>query len=63
MKFGKNLPRNQVPEYANFYINYTGLKKIIGVEAAKAGDADLAGALVLDRRCGKLTDPQAFSTL
>ncbi len=44
MKFGKNLPRNQVPEYANFYINYRGLKKIIGTEAAKAGEADLAGA-------------------
>ena len=56
MKFGKNLPRNQVPEYANFYINYRGLKKIIGIEATKDGDADLAGALVSDRRCGGLTD-------
>jgi glycerophosphodiester phosphodiesterase len=44
MKFGKNLPRNQVPEYSNFYINYRGLKKIIGTEAAKTEEADLAGA-------------------
>ncbi|ERF68305.1 hypothetical protein EPUS_02761 [Endocarpon pusillum Z07020] len=50
MKFGKNLPRNQVPEYASFYINYSGLKKIIGNEAAKGEKADLAGFLYsLDR--------------
>ncbi|KAK7229034.1 hypothetical protein V2G26_001204 [Clonostachys chloroleuca] len=29
MKFGRNLPRNQVPEWAASYINYKGLKKII----------------------------------
>ena len=29
MKFGRNLPRNQVPEWANHYINYKGLKKLI----------------------------------
>jgi SPX domain len=59
MKFGKNLPRNQVPEYANVYINYRGLKKIIGTEAAKAEQADLAGACVLDHACGKLIKIQA----
>lgn len=54
MKFGKNLPRNQVPEYADFYINYRGLKKIIGTEAAKGEEADLAGGSLLCRECGKL---------
>lgn len=63
MKFGKNLPRNQVPEYASFYINYSGLKKIIGNEAAKGAEADLAGAFVLYRECGKLINNQASFTL
>lgn len=31
MKFGKNLPRNQVPEWSSFYIDYKGLKKLIRV--------------------------------
>ncbi|KAI9832298.1 MAG: hypothetical protein M1819_004476 [Sarea resinae] len=46
MKFGHNLPRNQVPEWASFYINYKGLKKLIksATEHTKnGGDADLAG--------------------
>ena len=46
MKFGHNLPRNQVPEWADFYINYKGLKKLIknAAEASKDGSApDLAG--------------------
>jgi hypothetical protein len=46
MKFGRNLPRNQVPEWASSYINYKGLKKLIksAAEASKNGeDADLAG--------------------
>ncbi|RYP09799.1 hypothetical protein DL764_001053 [Monosporascus ibericus] len=45
MKFGRNLPRNQVPEWAAFYINYKGLKKLIKAEAeaAKRGErVDLA---------------------
>ncbi|KAI1762545.1 glycerophosphodiester phosphodiesterase GDE1 [Hypoxylon sp. FL1150] len=45
MKFGRNLPRNQVPEWASSYINYKGLKKLIkaATETAKAGeDVDLA---------------------
>lgn len=29
MKFGRNLPRNQVPEWASSYINYKSLKKLI----------------------------------
>ncbi|PHH85079.1 hypothetical protein CDD83_926 [Cordyceps sp. RAO-2017] len=41
MKFGRNLPRNQVPEWAAFYINYKGLKKLVksASEKAKNGDA------------------------
>ncbi|KAK4043531.1 Glycerophosphoryl diester phosphodiesterase family-domain-containing protein [Parachaetomium inaequale] len=45
MKFGRNLPRNQVPEWAGSYINYKGLKKLIkaGVRAAQEGEqVDLA---------------------
>ncbi|KAH7085835.1 Glycerophosphoryl diester phosphodiesterase family-domain-containing protein [Paraphoma chrysanthemicola] len=45
MKFGHNLPRNQVPEWAASYINYKGLKKLIktAAEASKDGSApDLA---------------------
>ncbi|KKA28844.1 hypothetical protein TD95_000248 [Thielaviopsis punctulata] len=45
MKFGRNLPRNQVPEWAAFYINYKGLKKLIknAEEASTAGEpVDLA---------------------
>ncbi|KAL9110192.1 MAG: hypothetical protein Q9227_005253 [Pyrenula ochraceoflavens] len=45
MKFGRNLPRNQVPEWASSYINYKSLKKLIkaGAEAAKRGqEPDLA---------------------
>ena len=46
MKFGRNLPRNQVPEWATAYIRYKGLKKLIksAAEAAKTQDgADTAG--------------------
>lgn len=46
MKFGHNLPRNQVPEWASSYINYKGLKKLIknAAEASKNGsDPDLTG--------------------
>ncbi|KAH8731241.1 Glycerophosphoryl diester phosphodiesterase family-domain-containing protein [Phaeosphaeriaceae sp. PMI808] len=45
MKFGHNLPRNQVPEWAASYINYKGLKKLIrtAADASKDGSApDLA---------------------
>ena len=47
MKFGRNLPRNQVPEWASYYINYKGLKKLIKActEATRDGrPADTAGA-------------------
>ncbi|KAK3721020.1 Glycerophosphocholine phosphodiesterase [Vermiconidia calcicola] len=48
MKFGQNLPRNQVPEWASHYIDYKALKKLIKT-AQKAVEAkeepDLAGTL------------------
>ena len=46
MKFGRNLPRNQVPEWSSSYINYKGLKKLIKTasETAKQGGlVDTAG--------------------
>ncbi|KJZ80470.1 hypothetical protein HIM_00320 [Hirsutella minnesotensis 3608] len=41
MKFGRTLPRNQVPEWAASYINYKGLKKLVKAasEKAKNGEA------------------------
>ena len=48
MKFGRNLPRNQVPEWATHYIKYKALKKLIksASEAVKLGQtADTAGTL------------------
>lgn len=48
MKFGHNLPRNQVPEWASAYIDYKGLKKLIkaATQQAKEGkNADLAGMI------------------
>ena len=50
MKFGRNLPRNQVPEWASAYINYKGLKKLIktAAERAKRGEGtDTAGIIFL----------------
>ena len=47
MKFGRNLPRNQVPEWSAEYINYKGLKKLIksaSEDATEGEEADLAGA-------------------
>ncbi|KPI38521.1 Glycerophosphodiester phosphodiesterase GDE1 [Cyphellophora attinorum] len=55
MKFGRNLPRNQVPEWASNYINYKKLKKLIksASENSRQQDGsnpDLAGFLhALDR--------------
>lgn len=46
MKFGRNLPRNMVPEWSSAYIKYKSLKKLIksAVEAKRLGeDPDLAG--------------------
>ncbi len=46
MKFGRNLPRNQVPEWSTSYIQYKALKKLIrsAGEGAKHGEgADTAG--------------------
>lgn len=48
MKFGRNLPRNVVPEWGQRYIKYKELKKLIksAAEEKKAGqEADLAGEL------------------
>ncbi|KAL7270756.1 Glycerophosphocholine phosphodiesterase [Rhizina undulata] len=45
MKFGKSLPRNQVPEWSSSYIDYKGLKKLIKnlvAEQRATGEADLA---------------------
>ncbi|MDI1486639.1 MAG: Glycerophosphocholine phosphodiesterase [Ramalina farinacea] len=46
MKFGRNLPRNQVPEWDTAYINYKSLKKLIKTitDEAKHADAGVAGA-------------------
>lgn len=52
MKFGRNLPRNVVPEWGSNYIKYKQLKKIIksAAEEKKAGhEADLAGEMTLSR--------------
>ena len=54
MKFGQNLPRNQVPEWTSNYIDYKRLKKLIKVAklAVENGeDPDLAGfSFTLDRQ-------------
>ena len=54
MKFGQNLPRNQVPEWASSYIDYKRLKKLIKAaqEAVSiSGEPDLAGfSFTLDRQ-------------
>jgi glycerophosphodiester phosphodiesterase len=50
MKFGQNLPRNQVPEWAAAYIDYKRLKKLIKAaeQAVNEGDdPDLAGMAML----------------
>ncbi|KAF2018787.1 GDPD-domain-containing protein [Aaosphaeria arxii CBS 175.79] len=38
MKFGHNLPRNQVPEWASSYIDYKGLKKLIKLASQPVRD-------------------------
>ncbi|KAK5115613.1 hypothetical protein LTR85_009784 [Meristemomyces frigidus] len=54
MKFGQNLSRNQVPEWASSYIDYKRLKKLIKAaqRALENGeDPDLAGfSFTLDRQ-------------
>lgn len=50
MKFGRNLPQNQVPEWSTSYIQYKALKKLIksASREAKHGDgADTAGQFLL----------------
>lgn len=52
MKFGRNLQRNQVPEWASSYINYKSLKKLIKTVSesedatAQHNEPDLAGTSV-----------------
>lgn len=52
MKFGRNLPRNQVPEWASSYISYKSLKKLIKTVSEheeaieQSTDPDLAGMSV-----------------
>ena len=46
MKFGRNLPRNQVPEWATNYIKYKSLKKLIKASTTQTqaeDSADTAG--------------------
>ncbi|GAB7346913.1 hypothetical protein MBLNU459_g1984t2 [Dothideomycetes sp. NU459] len=61
MKFGHNLARNEVPEWASNYINYKGLKKLIKAAQKSAeggGETDLAEfSYALDRN---LEDVDAF---
>ncbi|KYK61237.1 hypothetical protein DCS_02379 [Drechmeria coniospora] len=40
MKFGRTLPRNQVPEWAASYINYKGLKKLVRAASDKARNGE-----------------------
>lgn len=50
MKFGQNLPRNQVPEWSSSYIDYKALKKLIktALKAIESDeDPDLAGMVDL----------------
>ena len=56
MKFGQNLPRNQVPEWAGAYIDYKRLKKLIKTaeRAVDQGEEpDLAGTLLNHTACAK----------
>jgi glycerophosphodiester phosphodiesterase len=56
MKFGRNLPRNQVPEWASSYLNYKALKKLIKASAEglkQDGSLDLAGTTGWVRAIGK----------
>ncbi|KAK3110091.1 Glycerophosphocholine phosphodiesterase [Teratosphaeriaceae sp. CCFEE 6253] len=54
MKFGQNLPRNQVPEWASAYIDYKRLKKLIKAAkqaVAEGEEPDLAAfSFTLDRQ-------------
>ncbi|KAF2706557.1 GDPD-domain-containing protein [Pleomassaria siparia CBS 279.74] len=63
MKFGHNLPRNQVPEWASYYINYKSLKQLIKTASAavkNGADPDLAEFFFsLDRN---LEDVDGFYT-
>lgn len=51
MKFGRNLPRNQVPEWASTYIKYKSLKKLIKSAADTADTAGKSSHLVEHDPC------------
>jgi hypothetical protein len=65
MKFGRNLPRNQVPEWASSYINYKGLKKLIKsasqTDQQQEGGPDLAGRSGTVAPLGNPHSMQVFS--
>ena len=51
MKFGRNLPRNQVPEWSSHYIKYKSLKKLIKTAAetsSHGGVPDTTGSSFAD---------------
>jgi glycerophosphodiester phosphodiesterase len=65
MKFGRNLARNQVPEWASDYLNYKALKKLIKATAlsqAQDGNLDLAGRKDRSRSIGTAHVTQASFT-
>jgi SPX domain protein involved in polyphosphate accumulation len=58
MKFGHNLPRNEVPEWSTSYIQYKTLKKLIKAAAVSVQEghtADLAGTHEIDALVALLT--------
>lgn len=66
MKFGRNLPRNVVPEWSSSYINYKALKKLIksAAESQKAdNDVDLVGECFFASRGSKNPSNYTVSSL
>ena len=59
MKFGRNLPRNQVPEWASTYIKYKNLKKLIKLAA---DTADTAGKSSYPREWVPFANPNQSSS-
>ena len=60
MKFGRNLERNQVPEWKTSYIKYKALKKLIKSAAKdfKLGEGvDTAGILLVASSPGRALIP------
>lgn len=57
MKFGHNLPRNQVPEWAAYYIDYKALKKHIKGLAQKVAASEQVDLTGQSRRRGFSNHP------